>query len=294
MPSHYGDIIINGNIVKLRVGRDWFYYDTSFPPLGEGAMGTVFLGRHLEDHHYLVAIKLVKPQYSDRISVRIRARQEAALAFRHHNLVEMVGICENGDPKGPMFIISNFVSGSTIDNHIMQFARRPDRVKRIVNCMLPILDALDFIHEKGIIHLDIKPSNIMVENGCNVRLMDLGICFTPEFHGTDVQGLLGTPGYAAPEQYITDDTRDRVFTPATDIYQFGATLYELLSGITPYSKKDGGKLKNISGVDKRLMTVLTKSLDPQSDKRYQSVRELSSALRKALIPHLPWYKRLFN
>lgn len=275
------NLIVDGNIVSLKVGRDWFYYDASRPALGAGAMGTVYLGRHVHDSHYRVAIKLVNPEYARLASVRARARQEADLAFRHRNLVEMIGLCEGQTPDAPMFIVSKLVQGTTLDQHVRQFDRRPDRTRRIVTTLLPVLDALEFIHDKGIIHLDIKPSNIMVENGCNVRLMDLGISFTESQPGISASGLLGTPGYAAPEQYFDGVNGTRVFGPTTDIYQFGATLYELLSGKKPYGNNPE-RLDKIDGIGTALMKVVSKSLARVQTERYQTVGELRKQLVYAM------------
>lgn len=287
------NIIVRNNIVKLRVGDDWFYYDASAPPLGEGAMGTVYLGRHVRDNHYLVAIKLVKSNLSRLQGVRVRARQEASLAYRHHNLVEMIGICEDDSPNGVMFIVSKFVSGDTIENHIQQFAHRKDRVRRTVMSMMPVLDALEFLHDKNIIHLDIKPCNIMVENGRNIRLMDLGISCVDATSGTGGSGLLGTPGYAAPEQYLNGDETGPVFTPATDVYQFGASLYELLSGKKPYSDNPD-KLSKIDGVDSALMKVIRKTLAKEPFKRYDNVRTLKAALHNAMTKRDSWLDKIVN
>lgn len=288
------NIKIQGPEVFLRVGRDWFHYNRQAPPVGAGAMGTVYLGRHVQDYHYLVAIKQVNPAYSRIPAIRERARLEASLAFRHRNLVEMIGLCEVGDINGPMFIISRLVQGVTLEQHVQQaFARRPDKVQRIVNCMFPVLEALDFIHDKGIIHLDIKPSNIMVENGCNVRLMDLGIAYTQAHPGMTASGLLGTPGYAAPEQYIKPGQPSPTFDASTDIYQLGATLYELIGGKKPYADDDS-VLERLPGVSKALMQVIAKALHPEQESRYSSARIFATELRKALQHKPGFWERLFN
>ncbi len=289
-----GNIRVQGREVFLRVGREWYHYDSSQPPLGEGAMGRVYLGRHYRNSHDLVAIKQVNPAYSRIHAIRERARLEASLAFRHRNLIEMIGCCEDGDINGPMFIISRLVQGVTIDRYIAQtFSGRPDKVKRIVKCMFPVLDALDYIHSKGIIHLDIKPSNIMVENGSNIRLMDLGIAYTHAQPGISGTGLLGTPGYAAPEQYIREGQSAPSFDARTDIYQLGATLYNLLSGMKPY-EADDEKLQSIPGVGKRLMKVIARSLEKEQSLRYDTARQFASELREA-IEHKPsLWERIFK
>lgn len=289
-----GNIRVNGNEVFLRVGRDWYHYDASQRPLGAGAMGTVYLGRNCQDSHDLVAIKQVNPAYASLQPIRDRARLEASLAFRHRNLVEMIGCCEDGNLRGPMFIISRLVQGVTIDRYVNRtFANRDDRVERIIKCIFPVLDALDYIHSKGIIHLDIKPSNIMVENGSNIRLMDLGIAYTHAHPGMTASGLLGTPGYAAPEQYIQPGQTTLPFDATTDIYQLGATLYELISGVKPY-QNDPDKLDPIPGVAKWIMKVIAKSLAPEQAGRYSSARQFRTALNEAILYKPKFWERLFK
>lgn len=289
-----GNIRINGPEVFLLVGREWYHFDRSRPPLGAGAMGTVYLGRNCRDNHDLVAIKQVNPSYSRLQPIRERARLEASLAFRHRNLVEMIGCCEDGGLAGPMFIVSRLVQGVTLDRYVEQtFRNRPDRVRRIVQCIFPVLDALDYIHSKGIIHLDIKPGNIMVENGSNVRLMDLGIAFTHAQAGMTSSGLLGTPGYAAPEQYLKPGTVSLPFDATTDIYQLGVTLYELISGSKPY-EEEPDRLKAIPGVSKALMRVLARALAKEQNDRYQTARQFEASLRDSLNHKPGLWERIFS
>lgn len=113
-----------------------------------------------------------------------------------------------------MFIVSRLVQGVTLGQYVKQtFGRVGDRTARIVKCIYPVLDALDYIHSKGIIHLDIKPSNIMVENGSNVRVMDLGIAFTSAQGGTGSSGLLGTPAMPPPSSICNPDRLLSRLTP---------------------------------------------------------------------------------
>lgn len=289
-----GNIRVRGSEVFLYVGREWYHYDASQRPLGAGAMGTVYLGRNCRDSHDLVAIKQVNPAFSRLQPIRERARLEASMAFRHRNLVEMIGFCEDGNINGPMFIISRLVQGVTIDKYVNQtFSQRDDRVERIVKCVFPVLEALDYIHSKGIIHLDIKPSNIMVENGSNIRLMDLGIAYTHAHPGMTASGLLGTPGYAAPEQYVMPGQTSLPFDATTDIYQLGATLYELIGGVKPY-QNNSDKLDAIPGVPKPLMKVIARGLALEQAGRYTTARQFKNALNEALQEKPSFWHRIFN
>ena len=152
-------IKVQNNLVYLGVNSQrgvlWFYYDPKRPPKGAGAMGTVFVGASVNVRGLKVAIKRVNPTYQNISGIRERAKLEGNLKFSHPNLVEMLGYCEETPDKGPIFIISKLVQGITLSSHVKEnMQNRPDRVKRICGYMFPVLDALDFLHAKNIVHLD--------------------------------------------------------------------------------------------------------------------------------------------
>ena len=296
MNPRESNILVKGTEVYLRTCNtgQWFYYDSAQKPLGAGAMGTVYQGRACPPNRELVAIKRVTEKYANIPAIRDRARLEADLAFRHRNLIEMIGYCENSHDTGPIFIISHLIQGVPLNKHVEIFRNKPDWVERICRCTMPVMDALTYLHGKNIIHMDIKPSNIMVENSSNVRLMDLGIAYTfgaiSPVHG----GLLGTPGYAAPEQYVEKGQTELSVDKTTDIYELGATIYELLSGHKPYNV-DKERLDWIPNVPKSVMQVLAKSLKPNQGDRYQSAAEFKAALQEALEKkNQSWISRLFS
>lgn len=275
-------IVVEGDLVYLRANTgEWFVFDKNDKPLGSGAMGTVYFGRSCNDRYYMVAIKRVAPQIAEIPAVRVRAKSEASLAFRHRNLIEMVGYCEENEDRGPIFIISRLVQGVPLSKFVEGIRNSQDWVTRICRCVYPVMDALTYLHEKGIVHLDIKPSNIMVENGSNIRLMDLGIAYTSKLVYSGNGGLLGTPGFAAPEQFIPKGQTEISFQNATDIYELGATLYYLLSGTKPYYTETES-LKAIPGVPRSVMCVLSKSLQKLPADRYQTAAEFKRALMDAV------------
>lgn len=302
------NVIQKGNDMFLYVNNEWFVYSVSSQPLGSGAMGTVYLGRSCSTHEK-VAIKRVNDAYSNLPAIRERARLEASLLFRHRNLVEMIGYCECNPYNGPIFIISRLVSGTTLDEHAsMHLRNRPDFVAKICQSVFPVMDALDYLHAKNIIHMDIKPSNIMIENGSNIRLMDLGIAFTSHNNQRGSMsgygsGLGGTPQYAAPEQMNQNKEAPVVVNKTTDIYELGMTLYELLAGNNPFDcptieetleKQKHTILPAISGVPDPVMHVIWKATEKEQKKRYQTVREFKTALQDALVVHTPLWKDLFH
>jgi len=295
-----------GNYIYLNVQGIWYCYDETSRPLGAGAMGVVYLGTRY-DNHERVAIKRLFDDYAAVPSIRERARLEGELMFRHSNLVEMLGYCELYPTKGPVFIISKFVQGQNIDSFISQTMKSSPakiRVPKICEMLYPIMDALAYLHDKGVVHLDIKPSNIMVENGRNVRLMDLGIAHVDsKFEhggGSSSSGLMGTPKYAAPEQFMTNLVSNNLtLSPKTDIYEVGVTLYELLTGNNPFTSKtlQGAiKLHNelilpySKDVPKAVIDVLRVATAPRQEDRFQSMSAFKNAIRQSLLvkPSFTW------
>lgn len=293
------NIVKKGNIVYLRVRDEWYCFDITHAPLGAGAMGTVFLGWNANNPGEKVAIKQVTPQHQDLPQIRKRAFQEGNLLFRHPNLVEMVGCCSEYPDRGPLFILSHIVYGINMDVHVRQNLRKvPDSVNRICRAFFPVLDALQFLHEHEILHLDVKPSNIMLEGGRQARLMDLGIAGVDQM-GIDIgDSRIGTMQYAAPEQAGGVG----VLNPSTDVYAAAVTLFELLTDANPFdAPTQEGMILNhrtvslpyVKEVPNRIIDVLRKATDVDQKQRYQTAIELKSALVQALNkPKFPWMKAI--
>ena len=253
-------------------------------------MGTVYKGYDCNSGEP-VAIKRVMDRYANNSEIRYRAHQEADLMFRHPNLVEMLGCCEIAPNRGPIFIVSKYVKGENIDQFINAHVRAlPNVEKRICELFLPVLDALAYIHQKGIIHMDIKPSNIMMEQGKNVRLMDLGIADVTDTVNTATSGMMGTPKYAAPEQFSDSEKRSQL-TAATDIYEAGVTLYELITMHNPFSAStvlEARELHRELVLEKKPMMseavyqVIRKATSIYPSDRYQNAGQMKMALIEAL------------
>ena len=272
---------------------EWYCYNPAEPPLGSGAMGDVYRGYRCLNGTP-IAVKRVKDAFANNPMIRDRARLEASLAFRHPNLVEMIGCCEYSQTEGPIFILSNLVEGENIETYVKNFENLPNKVEKVCSAICSVLDALDYVHSRGVIHRDVKPSNIMVENGYNVRLMDLGIARLNGGNKFSQVGFIGTPEYSAPEQIRMDEGGERVeINATTDIYELGITFYELLTGSNPmYCESEADTLaKQISeplpadsSIPKRLMKVIWKATEKEQGKRYQSAIEFKRAIEDALQP----------
>ena len=272
-------------------------------PLGSGAMGDVYRGYRCKNGA-MIAVKRVKDFYANNKMIRERARLEASLAFRHPNLVEMIGCCEYAPDNGPIFILSHFVQGDDIDKYVKGFADSPNKVEKICNAICSVLDALDYVHSRGVIHRDIKPSNIMIENGSNVRLMDLGISRMNGGNKFSSYGFIGTPQYSAPEQIKREEGNTaNPINATTDIYELGITFYELLTGKNPMdsdseaetlAKQISEALPSDPAIPKKLMNVIWKATEKEQSKRYQTALEFKNAINDALLPDPPLMERISN
>lgn len=275
--------------LRVRDG-EWCYYDPNHECLGSGAMGTVYLGFGMQSGRR-IAIKRVKDQYANQQMVRERAKQEASLVFNHPNIIQMLGYCECHPSRGPIFILSEYVSGITLGHHArtnMAYLDTREKSKRISLEICHVLDALSCIHSYGIVHRDIKPSNIMLEGGKKVKLMDLGIARLNGGNKFSTVGFIGTPQYASPEQ-IQRESCDDDIDLRSDIYALGITIYELVTGFNPFDtevqmdilenqlKK---KLPYSDKIDRPLYNILLKATEKNPDKRFQTAQEFKEALTR--------------
>lgn len=277
--------------IYLFVMGEWYCYNPTDEPLGSGAMGTVYLGFRCRNGEK-IAVKRVKDYFANNKMIRERARQEASLAFRHQNLVEMIGFCEYAPDSGPIFILSKYVSGMQIDKYLNKYLNSAsEKVEKICNIIYPVLDALDYIHSRGVVHRDIKPSNIMIENESNIRLMDLGIARMNEGNKFSAFGFIGTPQYSAPEQITRDQNSSIQINASTDIYELGITFYELLTGENPFdtptemgtlTKQIKEALPYNDKIPRRLMQVIWKATEKEQYKRYQTATEFKFAIKQAM------------
>lgn len=276
----------------LFVEREWYCYNPSEEPLGSGAMGTVWRGYRVSNGEQ-IAIKRVKDEYVNIPVIRERARLESSMAFRHQNLIEMIGCCMVYPDRGPIWLLSKFVSGQEIDQFAKQLPDGHQKIEILSRCICQVLDALEYIHANGIIHRDIKPSNIMIEEESSARLMDLGIARMSGGNKFSQFGFIGTPQYAAPEQVTRDVNKNLPINAATDIYALGVTFYELLAGYNPFdsdsemetlTRQVRDPLPNSDLIPKRLMRVLLKATEKEQSKRYQTAGEFREAIRIAIGP----------
>ncbi|HEX6234116.1 MAG TPA: serine/threonine-protein kinase [Jiangellaceae bacterium] len=197
-------------------------------PLAAGGMAEV----HAAFDHVLrrrVAVKIIHlTQLSDQVS-RERFIQEARVAasLQHPNTVAIFDVGEDGDRP---FIVMELIEGQSLADRIRTGGGLP--VDETVPVIAGVLAGLQAAHDRGLVHRDVKPSNILLPSGGGVKLVDFGIATVvaaAATHLTTGDDVLGTPRYLAPERVAGQRA-----TPASDIYSLGAVMYECLSGRPPF------------------------------------------------------------
>lgn len=207
--------------------------------LGEGGMGTVYRARHLLMDRP-VAIKVLHPQFVENEAARARFQLEAraAVLLHHTNAVSVTDFGQTAD--GLVYIVMELLNGRTLREILAKEA--PLETARATSIMLQASAAVAAAHKAGIIHRDLKPSNILVTQSAAapaiVKVLDFGIVKLAadilddeDASAVTLPGTpIGTPRYMAPEQYKGGD-----LTPAADVYSLGVILYEMLTGMAPFT-----------------------------------------------------------
>jgi serine/threonine protein kinase len=200
--------------------------------LGVGAMGRVFLARDpvLERH---VAIKVLREDLhiaeEDRESLLVRMRHEARAAARvtHPNLCVIHDMGEDDDLG--LYLVFEYIEGPTLKQRLEEGRLTPRQAARVAK---EIGAALTFAHERGVLHRDVKPENLIL-SPTGTKLTDFGIARVPDSTLTHAGGLLGTPAYSAPETF-----QRGTFSPESDQFSFAATLYEAIRGARAFPGDD--------------------------------------------------------
>ena len=276
-----------------RVGTDFAGYRLE-ELIGRGGMSIVYRAQHLRLER-TVALKLLMPELSRDESFRERFMRESRLAasLDHPNVIP---IYEAGDENGVFYIAMRFVGGSTLKN-ILE-AEGPLPADRTASILSQVASALHAAHEeKGLVHRDVKPPNILVvpghgpDGGDHVYLSDFGIAKQRAAGGLTKTGMfVGTADYAAPEQ-IEGRELDR----RADIYALGCVLYETLTGGPTYEKDSEVALMYAHLLEpppqvthKRpdlppeIDGVVAKAMAKSPNDRYATAPEFAAAMRKAL------------
>jgi len=204
--------------------------------LGQGAMATVFRARDTQLGRQ-VALKVMSIVHAARGGAGERFRREAhaVAALKHPGIVEIYDFVPATESQ-PSYIVVELISGPTLRKLVEERGGRllPEIAALIA---LPLTEALAAAHQHGVVHRDVKPDNVMIErqgDGSRVVLTDFGVAHITGMETMTATGaLVGSPAYMSPEQ-----SRGHDVSPATDLWSLGAMLYEMVTGVVPFSGKD--------------------------------------------------------
>ncbi|WP_250517076.1 serine/threonine-protein kinase [Caballeronia sp. INDeC2] len=266
--------------------------------LGRGAMGVVYLAFDPRIERR-VAIKTIHRESKDdaaahELTARFLNEARAAGRLVHPNIVAIYDYGEAGDIA---FITMEYVRGASLAARLAQQARAGTRMNAkdamsALRWFAQLLDALDYAHDAGIVHRDIKPANLLIAPRGECKIADFGIAHLDTSALTQTGTLLGTPSYMSPEQFTGDALDAR-----SDLFSAAVVLYEMLTGVCPFSGTPGAVMRKIlddtppapttiapdlpACVDELVMRGMAK----RPDARYRSAREWRDALLAALAAY---------
>src|SRR4051794_38296480 len=194
--------------------------------IGRGGMATVYRAFHMPLQRY-VALKVLDPMISHSQEFQQRFEQEARVAAQlsHPNIVPIYDL---GSTDGREYIAMQLIDGSTLERRIQDGERM--RTPRVLTLIAMVAEGLAHAHQNGVIHRDVKPSNILLRPDEWPVLSDFGIARAVEgLRLTMSFSVMGTPRYMSPEQAMSQDVDHR-----TDIYSLGVVMYEMLAGQPPF------------------------------------------------------------
>jgi serine/threonine-protein kinase len=266
--------------------------------LGHGAAGAVYEARHLFTGRF-VAVKVMLPQVRHSELAMLRARLEregrALAAVQHPGVVE---VFDGGlTPEGFSYLVMEMLEGCTLEGLLA--ARGKLSAANTAGLTLQLCDALDAVHAAGVVHRDVKPSNIIVVRARDgselVKLLDFGMVKllepAPADKLTQAGAILGTPAYMAPEQLLADVDIDE----RADVYSLGVIMFECLSGTIPHEGNYAKVLLGAAGsgqppsllsrapeVPAPLAHVVERAMARFPAERFATARELAAAIERAL------------
>ena len=267
--------------------------------LGRGGMATVYLARDLK-HGRFVALKVLSPALAASLGAdRFLREIELAARLQHPHIVP---VFDSGDAAGVLWYTMPYVEGETLRARLDRERQLPlDEAVRIAS---EAARALEYAHQHGVLHRDVKPENLLLTTDGSTLVADFGIARPwNETDGLTATGLVvGTPGYMSPEQAAGERTLDA----RSDVYALGSVLYEMLAGEMPYSGPNAQAIlaKRLSEPVPRLSTTrdvpaaieqtVGRALARVPADRFASAAEFQRALQGNDMPrHRPVLKRMW-
>jgi serine/threonine protein kinase len=256
--------------------------------LGQGGMATVYYGQDVKLQRP-VAIKVIDRRYRDDPAYATRFVNEARMMakWRHENLIQ---IYYADEAKGYSYYVMEYVDGDDLSTVMSAYAEENaqmpnEDILRIGNA---VASALDYAHSHGVIHRDVKPSNVLIAKDGRVLLGDFGMAL--EVSDGSMGNIFGTPHYISPEQA----KRSADAVPQSDLYSLGVILYEILTGMVPFNDSSPASIallhitqappspRSINPeISPAVEAVILRALEKKPKNRYQSGAELMAALEEA-------------
>ena len=197
--------------------------------LGRGSMGVLYksVDPHIKRPVALKTIRrdLLEADVSENFPARFRNEAQAAGSLAHPGIV---AVYEYGEEDAYAYIAMEYVEGRSLRECFEQ--RVAFSVAQIVDMLSQLLEALQYAHDRGVWHRDIKPANILLMANGRIKLTDFGIARIESSMLTRTDAIMGTPGFIAPEMYLTDSFDNRI-----DLFATGVVLYQLLAGVPPFT-----------------------------------------------------------
>ena len=252
--------------------------------LGMGGMGEVYLA-HDEVLDRDVALKVLRKRHAGDVEFAERFEREAlsAASLSHPNIVQVYNKGETGD--GTSYIVMEYVPGGTLGEQIEQGA--PFEARKAAAMAAQIAEALGAAHERGVIHRDIKPQNVLLDSSGDLKVTDFGIARVAASSSAS-GAVFGTAGYISPEQAMGEPVG-----PASDLYSLGVILYEMLTGELPYTADNSIAvcMKHVTeplrpprelnpAIPEELDALVVKLLAKHPAERYGSAAELLADLER--------------
>lgn len=255
--------------------------------LGQGGMATVYLGTQMSLERK-VAIKELMPSliHDQEMAERFRREAKASASLVHEGIVNVYDFWKD---KDSLYLVMEYLEGKNLEEILESISPLP--ISAAIMIVARVADALHYSHQRGIIHRDVKPSNIFITRQGEVKLTDFGIAYMAQKPTLTQKGMaIGTPAYMSPEQIKGQRPDQR-----SDIFSLGIVLYELVAGIRPFMADDDEGVitkilenrprwpKMINGdISWRLQRIILRCMRKNPRRRFQNMEDLKIALEKLL------------
>ena len=271
--------------------------------LGAGGMAEVWKARHVHLDEF-AAIKFLLPEYAANSEVQARFLREGRSQFRlrHPNIVKTSDFITRDDRH---FLVMEYIEGQSLEDMVLDAGALP--IGRALELALPILNALGHAHENGIVHRDVKPSNILLDENGKPHLTDFGIAKALRDQTGSARSMtatsvvMGSVHYMSPEQIQKPSEVDE----RSDIYSFGCVLYELLTGQPPFDSAEAGgetdfeiqrqhvfeavrPMRELNpAIPANLEAAVLCALEKEKTRRFASCKAMATALQGSVAESVP-------